>query len=136
MQITAEFAKYQLVTIPFAQANVAASQTDVQLKDASGQVEGVSMPFAGEVIAIGADLSTAGTAGELTIGATKGGTENAATTMLITTGSAAVKALPRGTMPFVAGDKLGVEISTNAGWLPITADLAVVLYVSLTVEGV
>ena len=31
MQITREFAKYQLVTIPFALANVPASQTDVQL---------------------------------------------------------------------------------------------------------
>ncbi len=136
MQITREFAKYQLVTIPFAQTNVAASQTDVQLKDASGQVEGVSMPFAGEVVAIGADLSAAGTAGSLTIGATKGGTENAATTMTITTQSAAVKTLPRGTMRFVAGDKLGVEITTNASWEPITADLVVVLYVALAVEGV
>lgn len=136
MQITREFAKYQLVTLPFALANVPASQTDVQLKDASGQVEGVSMPFAGEVIAIGADLSAAASAGELAIGATKGGTENATSTVTLTTGTAVTKALPRGTMPFVAGDKLGAEITTSATWDGTTADLAVVLYVALAVEGV
>ena len=136
MQITREFAKYQLVTLPFALANVPASQTDVQLKDASGQVEGVSMPFAGEVIAIGADLSAAASAGELAIGATKGGTENASTTVTLTTGTATTLALPRGTMPFVAGDKLGAEITTSGTWDGTTADLAVVLYVALAVEGV
>jgi hypothetical protein len=136
MQITREFAKYQLVPLTFAQANVAASQTNVQLKDASGQVEGLSMPFAGEVLAICVDLTAAATAGSLTVGVTNGGTEATATTQTITTAAAATKAFPRGTMTFVAGDKLGVEITTNASWDAITADMAVTVLVALAVEGV
>jgi len=136
MQITREFAKYQLVPVTFAQANVAASQTNVQLKDASGQVEGLSMPFAGEVLSIAIDLTAAATAGSLTVGVTNGGTEAAATTQTITTATAAVKAFPRGTMLFAAGDKLGVEITSSATWDGITADLVVTVLVALAVEGV
>jgi hypothetical protein len=134
MQITREFAKYQMLSVVLSQANVAASQTNVQLLSAG--VEGVSMPFAGEVLAIGIDLSAAATAGELSVGATKGGTENAATTQTITTATAKTAIFPRGTMTFVAGDKLGAEITTSAGWDATTAELCVNLFVSLTVEGV
>jgi len=136
MQITREFAKYQLVTLSFGVANLSASQTDVQIKDATGQVEGISMPFAGELLAISVDTTAAATAGELTVGATKGGTENASTTQTITTATAATKAFARGTATFVAGDKLGVEITTSADWDATTADLSVQLLVALAVEGV
>lgn len=136
MQITREFAKYQLVTLSFGVANLAADQTDVQIKDATGQVEGISMPFAGEVVAIVVDTTAAATAGELTVGATKGGTEVEATTQTITTATAATKAFPRGTATFSAGDKLGVEISTAATWDATTADLSVQLLVALAVEGI
>ena len=136
MQITREFAKYQLIPLTFAQANVAADQTNVQLKDATGQVEGLSMPFGGEVLSIAIDTSAAATAGSLAVGVTKGGTENASTTQTITTATAAVKAFPRGTMLFSAGDKLGVEITTNSTWDGTTADLAVTVLVALAVEGV
>lgn len=134
MQITREFAKYQLVPLAFAQANVAASQTNVQIL--SDGVEGVSMPFAGEVLAIAVDTSAAATAGSLAVGVTKGGTENATTTQTLTTGTAAVKAFPRGTMPFVAGEKLGVEITTDASWDATTAELSVKVFVAFAVEGV
>jgi len=136
MQITREFAKYQLVTLSFGVANLSASQTDVQIKDATGQVEGISMPFAGELLAISIDTTAAATAGELTVGATKGGTENASTTQTITTATAATNAFARGTATFVAGDKLGVEITTSADWDATTADLSVQLLVALAVEGV
>lgn len=134
MQITREFAKYQLVPVAFAQANVAATQTNVQLL--SDGVEGVSMPFAGEVLAIAVDLSAAATAGSLTVGVTKGGTENATTTQTITTETAKTAIFPRGTMTFVAGDKLGAEITTSGTWDATTAELSVKVFVSLTVEGV
>ena len=136
MQITREFAKYQLVTLSFGVANLSASQTDVQIKDATGQVEGISMPFAGELLAVSVDTTAAATAGSLTVGATKGGTENASTTQTITTATAATKAFARGTATFVAGDKLGVEITTSADWDATTADLSVQLLVALAVEGV
>jgi hypothetical protein len=136
MQITREFAKYQLIPVTFFQANVAADQTDAQIKDASGQVEGLSMAFAGEVLAVSVDLSAAATAGSLAVGVTKGGTEAAATVQTLTTAAAATKAFPRGTMTFAAGDKLGVEITTSATWDGTTADLVVTVLVALAVEGV
>lgn len=136
MQITREFAKYQLIPVHFAQANVAASQTNVQLKDSSGQVEGLSMPFAGEVLSIAIDLSAAATAGSLTVGVTNGGTENATTTQTITTAAAKTAIFPRGTMTFVAGDKLGVEITSSGTWDATTADMSVTVLVALAVEGV
>lgn len=136
MQITREFAKYQLVPMTFFQANVAASQTNVQLKDATNQAEGLSMPFAGEVVSIAIDTTVAATAGSLTVGVTNGGTEAAATTQTITTATAATKAFPRGTMLFAAGDKLGVEITSSATWDGTTADLVVTVLVALAVEGI
>lgn len=134
MQITREFAKYQLLPLTFAQDNVADSQTNVQLL-ANG-VEGISMPFAGEVLALVVDLSAAASAGSLTVGVTKGGTENATTTQTITTAAAKTAVFPRGTMPFVAGDKLGVEITTSASWDGTSSELAVQVLVALAVEGV
>ena len=136
MQITREFAKYQLVTFSFGVANLAADQTDVQIKDATGQVDGISMPFAGELVAISIDTTAAATAGELTVGATKDGTENASTTQTITTATAATQAFPRGTATFSAGDKIGVEISTTAAWDATTADLSVTLLCALAVAGI
>lgn len=136
MQITREFSKYQLVTLNFFQSNVAASQTNVQLNDVSNTNDGLTMPFDGEVVAMGIDLSAAATAGELAVGVTKGGTENASTTQTLTTAAADTAAFPRDTMPFAAGDKLGVEITTSASWNGTTSDLAVVVYVALAVEGI
>ncbi len=136
MQITNELAKGQVVALKFLQANVSASQTDVQLKESSGQVEGLSMPFAGEVLAICADLSAAGTAGTLSFGATIGGTEDADAAGSITTQTAKVVKVPRGKAKFVAGDKLGVEITTSGTWDGTTSDLAVIVYVQLDLVGI
>jgi uncharacterized protein (DUF1800 family) len=136
MQITNELAKGQVVALSFAQANVAATQTDVQLKDASGQVEGLTMPFDGEILAISADLSAAATAGTLAVGATINGTEQAASTLSFTTQTARSAKIARAGARFVAGDKLGVEITTSGTWDGTTADLAVVVYVQLNVVGV
>jgi hypothetical protein len=136
VQITNELAKGQVIALKFFQANVAASQTDVQLKESSGQVEGLSMPFAGEILAICADLSAAGTAGTLSFGATVNGTEDADTTQSITTATAAVAKVARGKASFVAGDKLGVEITTSGTWNGTTADLAVIVYAQLNLAGI
>jgi len=136
MQITNELAKGQVVALTFFQANVAASQTDVQIMESAGQVDGVSMPFDGEILAIVADLSAAGSAGSLGFGATIGGTEDADTTGSITTQTARVVKVPRGKARFVAGDKLGVEITTSGTWNGTTADLIVTVYAQLNLVGV
>lgn len=134
--------KGQLVALNFAQDALAASQTDAQLNRfevASGAtlaVESAYMPFPGEVVAIGWDMSAAGTAGTLTVGATIDGTEDADTTQTITTAQRGYARIPRGKAAFVAGKYLGVEITTSSGWGTTGADLVVTLYVLQYLEGV
>jgi hypothetical protein len=136
MQITREFSKYQIIPVTFGQANVAASQTDVQLKDATNGVEGVTMAFPGIIVGLTIDLSAASTGGQLTVGVTINGTEVAATTQTITTATAVRAIFDRDAVQFAAGDKLGVEITTNAGWTPETAELAATVLAALAVSGI
>lgn len=136
MQITREFAKYQVVPVTFFQANVAASQSAVALKEATNQNTGITMPFAGQIVAVTATLSSAATAGTLTASATVGGTVDADTACAITTETSKVTAVPRDKTAFAAGDLVGVKITTTAGWDGTTADLTVTVFVALAVEGI
>lgn len=139
-QITLDTSKGQLVPYVFGQDALAASQTDVQLPasiaEASQVVDGYTMPFPGEVVAIAWSTDTAVTAGQLTIGATIGGTEDADTTVTITGGTGGRLAVPRGKCPVAAGARLGCEITTNSGFLPVTADLVATIYVLHYLEGI
>jgi hypothetical protein len=139
-QIERRIAKGQLIPLKFGQDALAASQTDVQLPavmgEASQAVTGYTMPFDGEVIAITADLSAAATAGTLTVGATKAGTEFGDPTLSITTQTTRRDTCARGTSTFVAGDIIGAEITTSGTWDGTTADLLVVVYVIQSLEGI
>jgi hypothetical protein len=136
-QIIRKTAKGQLVGLQFMQDAVAADQTDVQLEheDGQGASEYVA-PFDGEIVGISYLLSAAGTAGSMTLGGTVGGTEDADTTMTVTTAASGYQRTPRGSAKFVAGAALGVELTTDSGWLPITSDLLVTLWVLLYLEGI
>ena len=138
MQIERITSSGQLVPLLFTQGAVAASQTDVQLGVADGvaDVVGYTMPFAGEIVAISADLDTAATAGSLTVGPTIGGTEQATLTKTLTTGTATRGFVARDTLKFAAGSVIGAEITSDASWNAITADLAVIVWVLLNVEGI
>lgn len=140
MQIERIIAKGQLQPYVFGQDALAANQTDVQLPTAIGEgsqaVTGYTMPFAGEIVAITADLSAAATAGTLTVGPTIGGTEKTDPTLSITTQTTRSDTAPRGTSTFAAGDILGAEITTSGTWDATTADLTVVVYVLLYVDGI
>ena len=131
----------QIVPLLFAQDAVAASQTDVQLKilevdsAAALNIEGISMPWAGSIVGLSANLSAAATAGQLTVGVTLDGTEAAATTQTITTAAEATAVFSQNAVRFAAGAKVGVEITTNAGWDATTADLAVIVYILLDCQG-
>jgi len=135
-------ARGQIVPLLFCQDAVAASQTDVQLNivevasAAALAVDGLSMPWAGSVVGIGINLSAAATAGQLTVGVTLDGTEQAVSTQTITTAQAATAVIPQESIRFAAGAKVGVEITTNAGWDATTADLAVIVYVLLDCQQV
>ena len=142
MQMEGILAAGQVVFLPFAQDAVAASQSDVQLnvmEVASGAtlaVDEVVMPFDGCVIGLGYSLSAAGTAGVFTIGASVNGTENATTTQTVGTNQRSTAKFKRDAVRFVAGDRLGVEITTDGNWDGTTADLLVGLWVLVKLVGI
>lgn len=142
MQIDRYIAKGQLVPLTFYQDAVAASQTNAQLSvnenAATGisLVQGYTMPFDGEVMAIAADLDTAGAAGVFTVGASIDGTEDADTTITMGTATGVSLAVARGLAGFVAGDVIGVEITTDGSWDGTASDLLVTVYVLLELEGI
>lgn len=135
-------ARGQIVPFLFVQDNVAASQTDVQLNiievasAAALLIDGLTMPWDGSVVGLSYNTSVAATAGQLTIGVTLDGTEQTTTTQTVTTGTAGSAKFLADAVRFTAGKKLGVEITTNAGWDATTADLAVVVYVLLDCQQV
>lgn len=142
MQIDNVTSKGQLVAMTFMQDNVAASQTDVQLPiaevaaAAANAIDEYVLPWDGEVVGISWSLSAAGTAGVFTIGATKNGTEDTDTTQTVGTAQRGNARVARDKMPCVRGDRLGVEITTDASWDGVTADLAVTLWVLVALEGI
>lgn len=138
--ITLDTSKGQLVPFVFGQDAVAASQTDVQLPavgpEEGGTVDGYAMPFDYEVVGMSAALTAAGSAGQLDLGATIDGTEDADSTLTVTTGTNLYKRVPRGKVRGVAGTRLGCELTTNSGWNGTTADLLVTIWVLVYLEGV
>lgn len=139
-QITLDTSKGQLVPYVFGQDALAASQSNVQLPVVAGEASqvnaGYTMPFAGEIVAVAAQLSAAGSAGSLTIGATVGGTEDADTTLTVTTATNPYQTVKRGAATFAAGAELGCEITTDASWNGTSADLVAVVYVLHYLEGI
>lgn len=142
MQMEGIIARGQLVPLVFAQDNVAASQTDAQLNiqevaaAAALAITGYTMPFKGCIVAIGYDLSAAGTAGVFTVGPTVGGTEKATLTQTVGTTTQGRGVVKRDSIPFAAGDIIGAEITTDGSWDGTTSDLAVTVWVLLDVEGI
>jgi hypothetical protein len=118
----------------FYQDNVAASQSAVALT-VVGPATGIDieMPWAGSIVGISAQvvLAEARTAGTLTVDATVNGVASGLQAVLNgsnTQHHAATQAIDVDT--FSAGDRIGVDITTDAGWLPVSADLLVIVYVS------
>jgi hypothetical protein len=139
-QIERIIAKGQLVPLAFGQDALAASQSNVQLPVAIGEasqaVTGYTMPFEGEIVAVTADLSAAGSAGSLTVGPTVGGTEETDPALSITTETTKSDKALRGAATFNAGDVVGAEITTDGSWNGTSADLSVVVWVLLHMEGI
>lgn len=138
--ITRSTSRGQLVPLLLAQDAVAASQTDVQLvvpgETTTPLIDGYPMIFPGDVVGVSYKLNAAGTTGAFTIGATINGTENTTTTQTVGITTTGYVRVPRGTIPFVAGDYIGAEITTAAGWDGTTSDLAVIVWVILYMDGI
>lgn len=139
-QITLDTSKGQLVPFFFGQDALAASQTDVQLPaviaEASQAVDGYTIPFPFDIVGVSTALSAAGSAGTMTVGATIGGTEDADTTLTITTGTEHYKRVPRGKASGAAGARLGCELTTDGSWNGTSADLVAVVWCIVYMEGI
>lgn len=142
MQIDRTIAKGQLVPLTFMQDAVAASQTDVQLPiaevnaGAGNGIVGYVAPFAGEIVAISWNLTAAGTTGTFTIGPTVAGTEKTALTQTVGTAASGRGTCIRDTVKFAAGDEIGAEITTGGTWDGTSADLCVVVWALLYLDGI
>lgn len=133
--------KGQLVTFDFGQDAVAASQSNVELpavgpEEGGTIVTGYTSPFRGEIVGVSYNLSAAGSAGTLSIGATIDGTEDADTTLVVTTAQADYQRVPRGMARFEAGQRIGAEITTDGSWNGTTADLSVRVWALVYLEGI
>ena len=137
VRITARHAYQEYV---FGQDAVAAAQTDVQLPavgpEEGGTVDGYAMAFDFEIVSVTAALSAAGSAGTLSVGATIDGTEDADTTLAITTGTNHSKKVQRGAAVGTAGQRLGCELTTDGSWNGTTADIVVCIGVLLKLDGI
>lgn len=110
----------------WCQNDVAASQTNVSLSaQVSTNFDTLKMIRAGSIVGIATRFSGTVTAGQATVTITKNGA--AGTLNVVSTsasnqnGGVAVQAT--GIDTYVAGDLIGVQITTNAGFLPVTTDV-------------
>lgn len=127
--------------LSFMQDNLAASQTAVALTLAevnagAGNVSiGHVMPFPGCIVAVSALVSTAGSAGTLTVGPSIDTNVPAAPSLSITTQASMYRAVPFDSVRFAAGAVIGSTITTDGSWNGTTSDLAVLVLVQLELPG-
>ena len=113
------------------QDNVAISQTDAVL-DMDGNASRTEVPTvrAGSVIGIAVYSNEARTAGTLTVDATIDGTKTGLTAVLDGTNpSTKVTTQGKDTDAFTAGQRIGVKLTTDGTWAPVTADITVVVLI-------
>lgn len=140
--------KTPVVPLVFMQADVAASQTDAALTvaevrdvaataDDQNAVTSYVIPWDFEVIGVSVRASAARTAGLLDVEPTIGGTALGFQADLNATDTqSAYKRNLRDADRGTAGGRVGCNITTDASWAPVTADVAVVVWVRLFVDGV
>ncbi|MCK4248663.1 MAG: hypothetical protein KAX15_02680 [Candidatus Omnitrophica bacterium] len=113
----------------FMQEDVAASQSAVAIPvlGLAGNTE-IVMPKAGSITGISIASNEARTAGTLTVDITVNGTVTGLQAVLDGTNTQYhYETQARRTDTFSAGDRIGVKITTDAAWLPITADIVVMV---------
>ena len=132
---------FVFTALDWVQAQVAASQAAVAMPiEASRATNGASlvtervMPWAGSVVALSARASTAAGAGLCKVEVTVNGTVQAYGALTIDTNQNARLTIDADRVRFVAGDRLGVKITTNGVWNGTTSDLAATAFVLF--EGV
>ncbi len=139
------FAQFMAVTLDFDQANVAISQTAVALKMNAGfnatvvnalDVVGMTALANGSIFGLTIQTDTNKTAGVLTVTPTINGTAIAAPAALVavplvnaTQKAFVLTAGQQAGARFVAGDLIGVKMTTDGSFAPTTMDIRVRLFV-------
>lgn len=141
-QIERIISKGQLVPYRFVQNDIAGTQSATAMNlgaatDADTNLITESLiPFEFELVAVTVTSSEARTAGTLTVDATINGTATGLQAALDATNTTRHHAKqPRNTNTGVAGDRVGVKLTT-ASWTPVTADITATLYVLQHLEGI
>lgn len=141
--IERSISKGQLVPFLFGQDAVADSQSAVAMNimettatTSTLPVTEYVIPWDFEIVGIAIVSSEARTAGTLTVDATIDGTVTGLTAVLDGTNTTRDTGTQvRGSDAGVAGSRIGVKLTT-ASWTPTTADVAVVVYAILSLEGI
>lgn len=136
-------AKGQLVPFLFSQDAVADSQAAVAMNiletSATTSLLAVTeyvIPWDFEIVGITVVSNEARTAGTLTVDATIDGTVTGLTAALNATDTTRKYATQlRGSDVGAAGSRIGVKLTT-ASWTPVTADIAVIVYALVSLEGI
>lgn len=133
-------AKGQLVPFLFSKTAVAASSSAVALNvmDTSVDVAEYVMPFEYDVVAVTASVTNARTAGTLTVDATINGTVTGLQAVIDGTNTLRKHTTqPRGRDGGAAGSRLGVKLTTDSGFLPVTTnDVLVTVWCIVHLEGI
>ncbi len=139
-QIERSISKGQLTTLIFTQTAVAASQSAVAIGvvPTAADVIEYTMPFDFEIIAVTTGLNQAQSAGSFTANVTINTTGQTGVSNVISTAVQRARAtFQRGRAAGVAGDRVGVKVTTDSGWLPITSnDVVVTVWVLVHLDGI
>lgn len=143
-QIERTISKGQVVPILFTQDQVAASQSAVAMNvletsatTSTLNVTEYVMPFDFEIIAVTVVANTPRTAGSLTVDATIDGTVTGVQAVLGATNTTRhYSKNARSADAGVAGSRVGVKLTTDAGWTPVAANVAVTVWVLVHLEGI
>jgi hypothetical protein len=142
-QIERMISKGQLVPLLFSQNAVADAQSAVAMNTietgattGSHDVTEYNMPFDFEIVAVTITSNEARTAGTLTVDATIDGTVTGVQGVLNATNTTRhYSRNPRGNDSGTAGQRVGVKL-TSASWTPVTADIVVLVWVLVHLEGI
>ena len=137
-QIERSISKGQLVPFLFTQGAVADAQTAVAMTVADGiaDVAEYVVPWDFEIVGIAIVSDSARTAGTCTVDATIDGTATGLQAVLDGTNTLRHKKVQqRGADVGAAGSRIGVKL-TSSSWTPVTADINVVVYALVHLEGV
>lgn len=131
--------KGQLVPITFTKTAVAASSSAVAMNvmDTNADVVEYVMPFDFEVVAVTTSLTTARSAGTLTADVTIDTNATGFQNVISTNVARSRNTSRRGVKVGAAGSRVGVKLTTDANFAPVTTnDVLVTVWVLVHLEGI